>query len=52
MALNPISHTEITAWASGMNLELLPFERRAIRAIDQAYVAHCNSKNSEEKKDA
>lgn len=44
MGINSITHVEITAWSDGMKLDLLPFERRAIRAIDEAYVTHINSK--------
>jgi hypothetical protein len=45
MGLSPIVHTEITSWAQGMGITLLPFERQAIRAIDLAYIIHCNSKD-------
>lgn len=47
MGISAITHTEITSWADGMNIELLPFERKAIRAVDEAYVTYCNSKAKE-----
>jgi len=45
MAQNPLTHTEITAWAEGMKLNLLPFEREAIVRIDDAFQSHSNSKD-------
>jgi hypothetical protein len=50
MGFNPITHVEITAWSDGMDIDILPFERRAIRAVDEAYMIHCNSKDKTERK--
>lgn len=47
MAVSSITHEEITAWAEGNNISLMPFERRCIRAIDKAYVTYQNSKAKE-----
>jgi hypothetical protein len=45
MGISPINHLEITAWSDGMALSpLMPFERQAIRAVDDAYVIYSNSK--------
>lgn len=49
MQVAAIKHVEITAWAQGMGINLLPFERRAICAIDDAFMAHQNSKSKETK---
>jgi hypothetical protein len=38
MTLGPITHCEITAWADGEGIRLMPFQRRAIRALDVAYI--------------
>jgi hypothetical protein len=46
MALPPITHTEITSWADGMKIDLLPFERRALKALDNAYTSYFNSKSA------
>lgn len=50
MGFNSITHTEITHWADGMWMKLLPFERRALRRIDKAYMEHCNTKANEKDK--
>jgi hypothetical protein len=50
MGLSPITHVEMTAWSEGMKLDLLPFERKAIRAIDRAYMIYQNSKAAKERK--
>ena len=44
MGAGSITHVEITAWANGMGIELLPFERQAIRQIDKAFLIYSNSK--------
>jgi hypothetical protein len=44
MSLESISHTEISNWAEGMKIDLSPFERRCLRAIDRVYVDHIRSK--------
>lgn len=48
MVLGPITNVEISAWASGMGIDLLPFERRAILAVDRAYLAF-NAKKMQSK---
>jgi hypothetical protein len=50
MGFNAITHTEITHWDEGLGIKLLPFERRAIRAIDKAFKEHANSKANERDK--
>lgn len=50
MGLGPITHTEISAWSTGMGINLMPIEREAIRAIDRAYLTHHNSKDKEKEK--
>lgn len=49
MQATGIKHVEITAWAEGMQINLLPFERRAIRAVDVAFMDYQNSKAKEQK---
>lgn len=44
-----IKHVEITAWAEGERIKLTPFERRAIRAIDEAFMIHQNEQIKEKK---
>ena len=44
MGAGPITHVEITAWANGMGIDLLPFERQALRQIDRAFLIYSNSK--------
>lgn len=44
MGFSPITHTEIGEWSRGMGLNILPLEREALRAIDKAYMLHCNKK--------
>ncbi len=44
MGLGPITHLEISAWAEGMKIDLLPFERKAIRELDKAFLIYSNSK--------
>lgn len=43
MAHGPITNVEITAWAEGMGIDLMPIERRALLAIDKAFLIHSNS---------
>jgi hypothetical protein len=45
LTLGPITHCEITAWAKGMKIDLMPLERRAIRSLDVAYLNFQNSKD-------
>ncbi len=44
MGVGPITNVEITAWAQGMRYDLMPFERRAILAVDRAYLIHSSEK--------
>jgi hypothetical protein len=46
--VNPITHTEITHWANGMEIKVTPFERKALRAVDEAYMTYQNSKANKE----
>jgi hypothetical protein len=47
MTYNAITHQEITAFADGERINMLPFERRAIRAIDRAFIKFQNAKSKE-----
>lgn len=48
MCIGPIPYSEIAVWAKLMQLNLLPFEIKALRAIDEAYVTHCNTKDKKD----
>ena len=47
MSIGPITHTEITKWSEGMGYNLIPFERRALRAVDRAFMIHQSKKEKE-----
>lgn len=49
MQCSGIKHTEITAWSEGMRINITPFERRAIRAIDVAFINNQNTKSKDTK---
>lgn len=48
MGYGPITHQEITAWSVGMKIDLMPFERESIRAIDREFLIH--SQKTKDKK--
>ena len=48
MTAGPITNQEITFWSNGMGYDLLPIERKALLAVDRAFLIH-NSKSSEKK---
>lgn len=45
MGPNPITHQEITFWAEGNGIDLIPTEREAICAIDRTFILHAYSKD-------
>jgi hypothetical protein len=49
MQATGIKHLEITAWSDGMGYKITPFERKAIRAIDVAFMNHQNTKSKDTK---
>jgi hypothetical protein len=43
MGIGPITHTELRNWSANLQVHPLPFEVRAIMAIDRAFLIHSNS---------
>lgn len=46
-SIGPITHQEIESWDRLNKLDIQPFEVRALRAVDKAYLIHNNSQKKE-----